>query len=53
VLHRSQIAPLEAGRYTPTLETLVCLARCLDLTLTVTVTPAGVALDVGSAPAAR
>jgi transcriptional regulator with XRE-family HTH domain len=38
-LHQSQVARLEAGNHTPTLETLVRLARHLGMTLTVTATP--------------
>ncbi len=46
LLHQSQIARLEAGQHTPTLETLVRLARHLGLTLTVTATPDGATLAV-------
>ena len=47
-LHQSQVARLESGQRTPTLETLVRLARHLGLTLTVTVTPSGALLTAAN-----
>lgn len=43
-LHQSQIARLEAGQHTPSLETLVRVARHLGLSPTLTVTPEGASL---------
>ena len=47
--HQSRVARLEAGQHTPSLETLVRLARHLRLTLTVTASPTGAALSLESA----
>jgi ribosome-binding protein aMBF1 (putative translation factor) len=49
-LNERLVAYIESGQYTPDLETLVRLARHLDLSFTVRVTPAGAELSV-EAPA--
>ena len=46
-LHQSQVARLEAGKHTPSIETLVRLARHLRVLVRLEVTPGGAVLSVG------